>query len=162
PDEPEVASAHYIRERDDPETAEVAFSVIDEYQHRGIGTLLLGALAVAAHVNGVRRFSARVLADNTPMKRILQTAGGRMKVDDATVGDAELVEAALPFLERGPVGDAEADVVQPRAQLTEGVAALGLRMRVDAEERPAVEDPDDVVEQTGVLVEVGLGVEELL
>src|SRR5947208_5045764 len=47
-DEPGVASARYIRERTAPDTAEVAFSVVDDYQGRGLGTLLVGALAVAA------------------------------------------------------------------------------------------------------------------
>src|SRR5204862_1023274 len=70
-DAPGVASARYIRERTAPDTAEVAFSVIDDYQGRGLGTLLAGALAVAATENGVHRFRARVLAENEPMRAIL-------------------------------------------------------------------------------------------
>ena len=70
-----VASARYIRTTDDPETAEVAFGVGDDHQGRGIGTLLLGALAIAARENGIVRFSADVLADNAPMRAVLDKAG---------------------------------------------------------------------------------------
>ncbi|MEI7717309.1 MAG: GNAT family N-acetyltransferase [Mycobacterium sp.] len=64
PDGPVVADARFIRDRDDPASAEVALTVADAYQGRGIGTLLLDALAVAARVDGVGRFHARVLAEN--------------------------------------------------------------------------------------------------
>lgn len=75
--EPGIASARCIRERDDPDTAEIACSVIDEYQGRGLGTLLLGALAVAAPEIGIRRFRAHLLAENDPMRAILRRAGAR-------------------------------------------------------------------------------------
>ena len=88
-DEPGVASARYIRERTAPDTAEVAFSVVDDYQGRGLGTLLVGALAVAAAQNGVRRFRARVLAENEPMRAILRRAGARL--DFAEPGVLETV-----------------------------------------------------------------------
>jgi protein lysine acetyltransferase len=70
-----VADARYIRSKDDPTVAEVAFTVADSYQGRGVGTMLLGALAVAAHQSGVQRFSASVLEDNRPMRAILDRAG---------------------------------------------------------------------------------------
>jgi len=88
-DEPGVASARYIRERAAPDTAEVAFSVVDDYQGRGLGTLLVGALAVAAAENGVRRFRARVLAENEPMRAILRRAGAHL--DFAEPGVLETV-----------------------------------------------------------------------
>jgi protein lysine acetyltransferase len=78
PGEPGVASARYVRERDNRDIAEVAFAVIDAYQGRGLGTLLLGALAVAARENGVRRFRARLLSDNVAMRAVLRRAGARM------------------------------------------------------------------------------------
>jgi CRP-like cAMP-binding protein len=88
-DGPGVASARYIRERTAPDTAEVAFSVVDDYQSRGLGTLLVGALAVAAAQNGVRRFRARVLAENEPMRAILRRAGAQL--DFAEPGVLETV-----------------------------------------------------------------------
>ena len=41
----------------------LAFIVADDYQGRGIGTFLMEALIIAAHVGGVRRFTARLLAE---------------------------------------------------------------------------------------------------
>ncbi len=79
PGEPGIASARYIRERDDPDIAEVAFAVVDDYQGRGLGALLLGALAVAARENDVRRFRARVLSENTAMRAVLRRAGARLE-----------------------------------------------------------------------------------
>ena len=64
--------------RTDPAVAEVAFIVGDDYQGRGIGTFLMGALAVAARGDGVQRFSARVLADNYPMRKILDRFGASL------------------------------------------------------------------------------------
>jgi CRP-like cAMP-binding protein len=72
-----IAAARYIRATDDPATAEVAFGVADDQQGRGIGGLLLGALAIAARENGVVRFSATVLAENAPMRAVLDKAGAR-------------------------------------------------------------------------------------
>jgi CRP-like cAMP-binding protein len=116
PGQPGVASARYIRERGAPDTAEVAFSVVDDYQGRGLGTLLLGALAVAAEVNGVRNFRARVLAENEPMRGILRRAGAHM--DFAEPGVVETVWPVPSFGEGLPdlaianaLRDAARDVV---------------------------------------------------
>ncbi|OBH27588.1 acetyltransferase [Mycobacterium sp. E342] len=67
---PVVADARFVRDQDDPASAEVALTVADGYQGRGIGTLLLGALAVAARVDGIKRFHARVLSDNPPARAL--------------------------------------------------------------------------------------------
>jgi CRP-like cAMP-binding protein len=99
-DEAGVASARYIRERDAPDTAEVAFAVIDDYQGRGLGTLLLGALTVAARENGVRRFRARLLSDNAAMRAVLRRAGARM--DFAEPGVLETVVDVPAFGEGLP------------------------------------------------------------
>jgi GNAT superfamily N-acetyltransferase len=57
------------------ESAETAVTVVDELQRRGLGRLLLAALGEAALARGVRRFSARVLASNAPMKGLLRSLG---------------------------------------------------------------------------------------
>ncbi len=53
------------------DTAEVAFVVMDGWQGKGIGTILLGDLLEAAVDRGIRRFRAWVLADNTRMLDML-------------------------------------------------------------------------------------------
>jgi GNAT superfamily N-acetyltransferase len=50
--------------------AEVAFVVADDFQHHGIGTLLLEELARAAWARGVTHFVAEVLTSNTAMLRV--------------------------------------------------------------------------------------------
>jgi protein lysine acetyltransferase len=70
-DGPVVADARFVRDEIDPALAEVAFIVGDAYQGRGIGTFLMGALAVAADYHGVQCFTAQVLSDNYPMRAIL-------------------------------------------------------------------------------------------
>ncbi len=58
-----------------PESAEVAFSVEDEYQGRGVGTLLLEHLCRIAHVNGINRLEAEVMANNARMLDVFARSG---------------------------------------------------------------------------------------
>lgn len=55
----------------EPDVAEVAFVVQDDWQNRGLGTLLLADLLRAAAANGIERFRAWVLADNRRMLDML-------------------------------------------------------------------------------------------
>lgn len=55
--------------------AEAAFMVDDGHQGKGIATLLLEHLAAIARDNGIRRFTAEVLADNRAMTRVFTRAG---------------------------------------------------------------------------------------
>ena len=55
--------------------AEVAFAVADEYQGRGIGTLLLEHLAPIARANGITEFEADVLGENNRMLEVFAQSG---------------------------------------------------------------------------------------
>jgi RimJ/RimL family protein N-acetyltransferase len=70
-----VGVARYVRIADEPEVAEAALAVVDEWQHRGVGTALLRILNARARQQDVRRFRATVLSDNQPMLRLLDQAG---------------------------------------------------------------------------------------
>ena len=83
-----VALASYSRLRD-PTSAEVAFTVAEAYQGRGIGTRMLEQLAAIAAANGVARFIAEVLPANRAMLSVFEhvgfevlreTAGGETEV----------------------------------------------------------------------------------
>lgn len=76
-----VGVARYIRLAD-PKTAEVAVAVIDPYQGRGIGTLLLDALVLEALGAGICRFQGSLLADNAPMRTVLEGAEARFSRDE--------------------------------------------------------------------------------
>jgi RimJ/RimL family protein N-acetyltransferase len=74
PPEP-LGVARFYRLQDRPDTAEVAVTVIDEAQRRGLGALLLRALARLARNRGIDRFVASVLDENLPMKALIHQAG---------------------------------------------------------------------------------------
>jgi CRP-like cAMP-binding protein len=80
-----VADARFVRDDHDPGVAEIAFTVADAYQGRGIGSFLIGALSVAARVGGIEKFSARMLADNVAMRTIMDHYGALWERDDIGV-----------------------------------------------------------------------------
>lgn len=88
-DGPAVADTRFVRDVDDATVAEIAFIVADEYQGRGIGSFLMEALIIAAHVAGIRRFTARLLAENAPMRAILDRYGGEWQRDEPGVVTTE-------------------------------------------------------------------------
>jgi GNAT superfamily N-acetyltransferase len=55
--------------------AEVAFIVADEFQHHGIGALLLDELVKAARERGIETFTAQTLAENHAMLDVFRHAG---------------------------------------------------------------------------------------
>ena len=67
-----VGIARYIRDADDPQAAEVAVTVVDDWQRRGLGTELVAQLSERARSEGIRRFTARVAADNVAMAALLR------------------------------------------------------------------------------------------
>ncbi len=67
--------ARYVRLHQEPEIAEAAVTVIDEYQGKGLGTLLLALLARLAVSRGIRSFRAYVLSENRPMRDLLESLG---------------------------------------------------------------------------------------
>ena len=55
--------------------AEVAFTVRDQWQYKGIGTFLLKHLITIARRNGIAGFSAEVLRENKAMQKVFQQSG---------------------------------------------------------------------------------------
>jgi RimJ/RimL family protein N-acetyltransferase len=98
-----VAEGRYVRLLDDPEAAEVAFDVVDKYQRRGMATLLLGALAVAAASAGISRFVASVLYENAPMRAVLEKASASWRHEEPGVVSCWVeVSAAARAIEDPP------------------------------------------------------------
>ncbi len=69
-----IAVARYDRHVGTAE-AEVAFVVADEYQHHGIGSLLLDELVLAAREQGISTFLADTLSENHTMLGVFLHAG---------------------------------------------------------------------------------------
>lgn len=72
---------HAVFGRQDAERAEVALAVADEYQGKGIGTILVGYLADAAAARGIRVFEALVLAENHRMLQLFRDFGFPLEVE---------------------------------------------------------------------------------
>lgn len=87
-----IGVARYVRNRDRPETAEVAVTVIDDWQGRGVGTLLLEAICGRAREEGIRTFTALMLATNQEMMDVFHGLGPVRIVDHET----GTVEIELP------------------------------------------------------------------
>lgn len=78
--------ARFIRVPDEPEVAEAAVVVVDDYQGRGIGTHLAELLSVAARERGVKRIRAEVLASNEPMRQLMREVNAHVvRVDDQSI-----------------------------------------------------------------------------
>jgi CRP-like cAMP-binding protein len=99
-DGPVVADARFIRDKDDLASAEVALTVADAFQGRGIGTLLIGALAVAARVDGIEHFHARTFSDNPSARALGDRVNARWEYEEpgvvTTTGEIP-VAADLPL-----------------------------------------------------------------
>lgn len=97
PGQPGLGVARCIRLESDPEIAEVAVTVVDSHQGRGLGTLLLGLLSRSAAAHGIRTFRAYVLEDNAAVLRIFHDLGatveredrGVLRVDVPVLGDPD-------------------------------------------------------------------------
>ena len=67
-----VGVARYVRDASDPHSAEIALTVVYDWQGRGLGTELLAQLSGRARAEGIRRFTALVSADNAAMTALLR------------------------------------------------------------------------------------------
>jgi RimJ/RimL family protein N-acetyltransferase len=67
-----VGIARYVRDADDPQSAEIAVTIADDWQGRGLGTELVAQLSERARSEGIGRFTALVAADNPAMAGLLR------------------------------------------------------------------------------------------
>jgi GNAT superfamily N-acetyltransferase len=67
--------ARYLRNAGRPDTAEAAVAVIDDWQGRGLGGVLLRRLCARAKANGIDAFTASLRTDNRSMMRLFQRLG---------------------------------------------------------------------------------------
>jgi RimJ/RimL family protein N-acetyltransferase len=77
PDGAWVAVARYAAFPDEPRTADVAITVGDRWQQRGVGTAMLALLVERAAQEGIVRLRATTLAGNGPALRLLRRHGFR-------------------------------------------------------------------------------------
>ena len=92
---PGLGVARCIRLPHDPHIAEVAITVVDSHQGKGLGTILLSLITRAALQQGIDTFVAHVLMENAPMLKLFTELGGTVKIEDAGV-----VQVCMPLPRR--------------------------------------------------------------
>jgi RimJ/RimL family protein N-acetyltransferase len=86
-----IAVGRFVRLQDDPEAADVAFTVADDWQGRGVGSLLGEKLAAEARLLGIRRFTATMASDNVPAHRLMAKLTAQLEQHHAGGGVDEVV-----------------------------------------------------------------------
>jgi GNAT superfamily N-acetyltransferase len=66
-----VGIARYVRRGDDPTCAELACTVTDTWQRRGVGSALMERLAPRARAAGITHFIAHAVVCDEPARRLL-------------------------------------------------------------------------------------------
>ena len=74
----------------DEKQAEVAFTIANDFQGRGLGSILLCQLAEVASANGIEVFEAEVVAANHAMLRVFRASGFPIEVS-ANIGQLRVV-----------------------------------------------------------------------
>ncbi len=77
--------ARYVQVRGEPDAAEVAVVVADDFHGRGLGTLLVSALVPVAADHGVRRLIGYLFATNEPMLSLFTSLGATIAADSPGV-----------------------------------------------------------------------------
>jgi RimJ/RimL family protein N-acetyltransferase len=94
-----IAAGRFVRTDDDPEVAEIALTVIDEFQGQGLGKRMLGRLAAAAMARGVQRLRALIVPDNAPVLGLLRKyAPGASFSFDGEIYTADIPVTALTLV----------------------------------------------------------------
>lgn len=101
-----VAVGRFVRLLRDPYGADVALTVLDAYQGRGIGRLLLETLAAVARIHGLERLHFDVLPENAAMLALLDRVGAMPRLEDGLVHAVVEVDAIpTPAFLRGDPAD---------------------------------------------------------
>jgi GNAT superfamily N-acetyltransferase len=91
-----VGIARFVRLHEQPDTAEPAVTVADDYQGKGLGSILLQRLIEAAWERDVRWFVTELLAENTASRRMIGALSPEVKFGQS--GDGAII-ATMPVPE---------------------------------------------------------------
>ena len=84
-------TARYVRDDDDPGTAEFAVGVGDQWMRIGLGTALLSALVARAREAGISQITGTINAENTAVKRLVEKVAGPHETRTVGWGVREIV-----------------------------------------------------------------------
>jgi GNAT superfamily N-acetyltransferase len=88
-----VGVARYVRDRGDPREAELFCTLMDTWQRRGVGSILVERLAARARAAGIERFRARLLVGNTRARGLL--AHVAEEIDESRYGGVVQIRTRL-------------------------------------------------------------------
>jgi GNAT superfamily N-acetyltransferase len=91
-----VGSARFVRLAEQPDTAEAAVTVLDDFQGQGLGSILLQRLIEAAWEREVRWFRNELLAENAASRKMIEGLSPEVRFSHA--GDGAII-ATLPVPE---------------------------------------------------------------
>jgi RimJ/RimL family protein N-acetyltransferase len=95
-----VAVARIVRLNNEPDAAELAVTVVDEFQRRGVARLLITVMAELARHLGIERFVFEALPENEALLRLLLGFGARYEMTDGVIaGSVDLNEIPAPILD---------------------------------------------------------------
>jgi protein lysine acetyltransferase len=93
-----AAVSRFVRDNSRRHVADLSVTVTDAFHGQGLGTAMIGALAVAADALGVTTFTAEALEENRAMKAILSHGGAHWQFVDRGVVATEVEVAKLSTL----------------------------------------------------------------
>lgn len=77
PGRPGVATVRFVRDARNPAEAEIAITIIDEYQGVGLGRILIDTILLSAHEHAVEQLVGYVSPENERAISLLESAGAR-------------------------------------------------------------------------------------
>jgi GNAT superfamily N-acetyltransferase len=94
--------ARFVRCRNDPRSAEVAITVLDDSQGRGLGRRLVETLALAARERGIETFEMSVLESNSLVRSFLRRLHAEYRGRDGEVLEYGVPTAAIVAQKAAP------------------------------------------------------------
>lgn len=110
-----VAVGRIVRSAHDPALAELAITVVDDWQRRGLGNLLVRLMAELGRFLGIQVFTFEALPENEGIRGLLGSFGAQQELVDGVVsGTIDVGPIAPPELVAGDVHEL-ATAAQQRA-----------------------------------------------
>jgi len=82
-----IGMARFVRSKENPDAAEIAITIVDDWQGLGIGRILLHRLLAMVSERGIPYVDGRLQADNLPMRHLLEpyVPQGGFRREDSTL-----------------------------------------------------------------------------
>ena len=91
-----IGGCQFVRRADRPDTAEVAVTVVDAWQNRGVASALLARLSERALEAGIEYFTAEILAENRTVLAMLPRLAYARARADASPGRTSRTSTTSP------------------------------------------------------------------